>query len=65
MGKIVDVNNDLTDDQKQALSEKLEKLIGKYTKMSRNNMYFAGVTDGLNHAHKLINEINDDYNSDD
>ena len=59
---LVDVSNDLTDEQKLALSYKLEALMAKYGR-SRGQMYFEGVADGLNHAYKLINEIDDDYNS--
>jgi len=63
---LVDVTNDLTDDQKLALSVKLEILIAKYLNLAgRDDEYFTGVADGLNHAFKLTNEIDDDYNSKD
>ena len=61
---LVDVTNNLTDEQKQEASDKLETLMGKYMRLAdRDDEYFTGVADGLNHAFKLINEINDDYNS--
>jgi len=66
---LVDVTNDLTDEQKLVLSNKLEAIMAKYTKMARGDDfakdYFTGVADGLNHAFKLTNEIDDDYNSKD
>jgi len=63
---LVDVTNDLTDEQKESLSNKLETLIAKYSRLAgRDDEYFTGAADGLNHAFKLINEIDDDYNSKD
>ncbi len=62
---IVNVENDLTAAQKKDLSDKLEKLMAKYTICqidTKSEDYFAGVVDGLNNAFKLINEIEDDYN---
>jgi len=61
---LVDVTNDLSDEQKLTLSNKIETIMTKYSK-SNNMDYFVGVVDGLNHAYKLINEIDDDYNSKD
>jgi len=61
---VVDVSNDLTPEQKKAMSYKLELLMIKYGRLgSRIEPYFEGVADGLNHAYKLLNEIDDDYNS--
>jgi len=61
----IDVSNDLTDAQKQDLSDKLEILMAKYGRFSGPDAkYFDGVADGLNHAYKLVNEIVDDYSID-
>lgn len=58
----LDVSNDLTDEQKKILSDKLEVLMGKYARLGgRHSDYFNGVMDGLNNAYKLVNEIEDDY----
>jgi hypothetical protein len=46
------------------ISNIIEKLMIKYEKMSRfspNDLYFEGVQDGLNHAFKLVNGIQDDF----
>jgi len=60
---VVNVKNDLTPKQRQELSDKIEKLMQQYGRFSLENMYFAGVIDGMNNIYKLINEIDDDYNS--
>lgn len=67
MANLVDVANDLTSEQRQVMSDKLEILMRKYGTFSRrgNNKYFEGTAEGLNIAYKLINEIDDDYNSND
>lgn len=60
----------LTSLQKELLSKALEELMTKYSKMAslrrdeKLSAYADGVSDGLNHAFKLINNIDDDYNSD-
>ena len=66
MTDIVDVTNDLTPEQRLVMSDKLETLM---TRASRNahhaqpgELYWEGLTEGLNNAYKLVNEINDDYN---
>ena len=61
---LVDVTNDLTPEQRLEMSEKLEKLIRKFNVADPGalSQYFSGVQDGLNHAYKLVNEIDDDYN---
>lgn len=61
---LVNIQNNLTDDQKKELLDKIEILMSKYSSMSRSSIYFAGVVDGMNHICKLINEIDDDYNYD-
>ena len=64
MKTIVDVKNSLTQEQRDELSVKIEKLMAKYSAvaLARGNRYFAGVVDGMNNIYKLINEIDDDYN---
>lgn len=57
--EIVSLENDLTEEQKQLLSDRLEVLMAKYS--SLHDTYFNGVVSGLNYAYKLINEIDDDY----
>lgn len=68
MATHLDVSNDLTDEQKKVLSDKIEVLMGKYGRMigqleldGHNTAYLNGVMDGLNNAYKLVNEIEDDY----
>lgn len=59
---LFDIANDLTDEQKRDLSHKIELLMGKYANLGgRESEYFSGCVDGMNHAHKLINEEVDDY----
>ena len=53
----------ITDEQRKKLSEALEKIMLKYSTCGNN--YFDGVNDGLNHAYKMINAIDDDYNATD
>jgi len=65
MRQVVKIKNSLTPAQRAEMSEKLEALMRKYGKNSLDNDYMSGVVDGLNHAHKLINQINDDYNNKD
>lgn len=65
MKTIVDVKNSLTQEQRDELSDKIEKLMAKYSGMALrgNRYYFSGVVDGMSSIYKLINEIDDDYNS--
>ena len=63
MENLVDVTNDLTPEQKQALSDKLEVLMAKYGTLACRSYHFEGTAEGLNIAYKLINEISDDYNT--
>ena len=65
MNNVVDVVNTLSDAQKNEISDKIELLISHYKRNfdCRMNPYFGGVIDGMNHIYKLINEIDDDYNS--
>lgn len=65
---IKDISNNISEQDRAKLSAMLETLMLKYGKMSRSSTpgdptrsYFNGVVDGLEHAHKLINEIEDDY----
>ncbi len=57
----------LSDEQKTLLSEAFENLIKKYNSHAEssetNRLYFDGVADGINNCFKVINGINDDYNS--
>ena len=53
----------LTDEQKGKLADALHQLVIKYEPVTHvNNDYFDGVCDGLNHAWKLVQGIDDDYN---
>ena len=63
--RIVDVTNDLTPEQREAMGDKIEKLMCHYSRMQRQsgNSYFSGAVDGLNSAWKLIYELDDDYNT--
>ena len=67
---LIKVTNNLTKKQRQELSNKLEVLLMKYSKHAftaqmrgRDDLYFEGVQEGINMAYKLINQIDDDYNS--
>lgn len=59
----INLDFDLTDEQKLKISELFEKLMNKYELMSnkKNNVYFSGVVDGINHCYKIINGKEDDY----
>lgn len=75
---LVNVKNSLDKKQKKEISDKLEKLIRKYQRLSVNrerlmvergevnkfnsHSYMEGVCDGLKHAYKLVNELQDSYN---
>lgn len=59
--------------QKELIVGALEKVMSKYSLAHQHEQninfanfisedYFAGVIDGLNHAFKIINNIDDDYN---
>jgi hypothetical protein len=72
MKQVVKIRNSLSPEQRKEMAEKLNSLIRKYeTLSSRSTMtgkqdahsYFEGVADGLNHAYKLMLQINDDYNN--
>lgn len=76
MKQVVKIRNSLSPAQRQEMAEKLNALIRKYEELSSGIVnsnqasnvwdaytYFEGVADGLNHAYKLVMEINDDYNS--
>jgi hypothetical protein len=51
----------LSDYQKIFLSRAIEAIMDKYK--SNQAEYFDGIVDGLNHAYKIVNGIDDDYNS--
>jgi len=53
----------LTPEQTQLLGDALEQLMHKYEARAESSPYMAGVADGLNHARKLITQVDDDYNS--
>lgn len=53
----------LTPEQAQLLGDALERLMYKYEAMATRSPYMAGVADGLNHARKLVTQVEDDYNS--
>jgi hypothetical protein len=58
----------LTPKQIEKLSNALELLMTKYANYSKlenaqDRAYYAGVMDGLNDGYKLVNKIDDDYNS--
>lgn len=66
MSKIIDLHDiGLTNDQKKQLSDWFEVLMTKYSRMAHSrsepNRYLDGVADGLNHAYKVVNNIEDDY----
>ena len=65
MSRIVDVSNSLTSEQRKELSAKIEALEAKYATLhlKSGSQFASGVSSGLNSAWKLINEIDDDYNS--
>ena len=72
MKTVVDVTNDLTLIQRLEMSDKLELLMSKYGTLSGTNLqqsntrhYFEGIAEGINIAYKLVNEIDDDYNTTD
>ena len=44
----------LTDDQKQVMGEILVSLMKKWGPMQRENVYSAGVVDGINHVCRFI-----------
>jgi len=64
---LIKAKNSLTKEQKKEMTEKVEKIMRKYEQFinldgsETSITYFAGVTDGLNHASKIINEVLDDY----
>jgi len=55
----------LSDNQIKDLSDVFEIYMKKYEIMAGKDMhpYFSGVVDGLNTCYKIINGIDDDYNS--
>ena len=53
----------LTPEQAQLLGDALEQLMHKYEARAESSPYMAGVADGLNHARKLVMQVDDDYNS--
>jgi len=56
----------LTSDQKKMISDTLEFFITKNsfeTSNSNSYFYFNGLKNGLNICYKIINNIDDDYNS--
>ena len=53
----------LTPEQAQLLGDALELLLHKYEARAESSHYMAGVADGLNHAWKLVMQVDDDYNS--
>jgi hypothetical protein len=74
MSSIVDIaalseKLNLTEEQKLLLSAAMEEIRNKYAKVENEDkssmairMYCNGVADGLNHAYKIVNGIDDDYN---
>lgn len=52
----------LSDKQKQLLSDAFEKLMAKYQPNDVRE-YYAGVVDGINNCFKIVNNTDDDYNS--
>lgn len=66
---VPDLEFGLTDEQKKAVGEALEILMCVYGRKANNpfletyeSSYFEGVSDGLNHAYKLVHGRDDDYN---
>ncbi len=59
----IELEFNLQQDQKDDLSNLLEALMNKYQNVKING-YYGGVVDGLNHAYKIVNGIDDDYLSD-
>lgn len=64
------IDNKLTDEQKNYLIKIIENVMDKYEKKAsdaekrgdKNSLHYnSGVSDGLNHAYKIINGIDDDY----
>jgi hypothetical protein len=72
MKQVVKIRNSLSPEQQREMADKLTSLIRKYETLSSRSSstgkqdthsYFEGVADGLNHAYKLMLQINDDYNN--
>lgn len=75
MSRIIDIAElseklNLTEEQKLQLGAAMEEIGSKYAKAGNKDrapswmqMYCQGVADGLNNAYKIINGIDDDYNS--
>lgn len=59
-GLDTDLDFGLTNEQQEKISLLFEKLMSKFNKPNSSE-YFDGVVDGINHCHKVINGIKDDY----
>ena len=59
----VELDFELSESQKSDLSNLIEALMNKYSN-TKIYVYHSGVVDGLNHAYKVVNGIDDDYLSD-
>lgn len=60
--KDVNLNFDLTEEQKEKILVLFEKVQIKFERMGKGDAeYFEGVVDGINHCMKMIQGIKDDY----
>jgi hypothetical protein len=66
--KRLDTSNTLTQEQRdhickriEALADRAQRIQFDVEKLGRRDMYWDGVTSGLNQAYKLVQDIFDDY----